>query len=266
MRSAALLLMLVTLIFGVTPVKVLEMEETDTRKFVFVYSAGEVDYSPYIAYQTGDSTDALIKIEIYHLDKGLVGTYNIPPSYENESLKRIYLGFTDGNEVPSFLYGREYWGSLSSSGDGKPNPPNSSYLLDDRLNVILTVTGVDVGISLFCAGRSAYAITGTNATPEKRTYYLLRENVSAIINSKNSSYSSVSPTVRFTGNGKVAHFSNLEGNADFEVFNVQGQLLHKAALRAKSLQATLPPIAAGTYIGRVKVEGGKTGVTPFIKN
>lgn len=266
MRIAMLLLIFVTVVFAVTPVKVLEMEETDTRKFVYVYSAGAIDYSPYIAYQTGDSTDALIKLEIYHLDKGLVGTYNLPPSYENEFLTRIYLGFTDGDETPSFLYGREFWGALSSSSDGKPNPPNSSYLLDDRLNVVLNVTGVDVGISLFCAGRSAYAITGTNGTPEKRTYYLLRENVSAIINSKNSSYSAVRPSVHFSGNGKVAHFSNLSGKADFEVFNVQGQLLHKAALKATSQQAALPPIAAGTYIGRVSVEGGKTGVTPFIKN
>ncbi len=265
MRSIILTMIFLSVTFAVTPVKVLEMEETNTKKFISVDWAGAgYDYTPYLAYQIGDSSDALIKIEIYHLERGLIGTYNIPPSYEGEFLNDIYLGYTDGDDTPAFLYGNNFGSGTASSGG--PIPENSSYLLDDKLNVFLTETGINCGISLFRVDNSTYAVVGTLSSPEKRVYYRLRNDLTSAAIPKSSRYSAINPSVRFSSNGNIAHFSNLSQQSKFEVFNMQGRRIYKTDLSANSATQSLPPMAAGTYIGRVKVDGGETGVTPFIKN
>lgn len=259
MKTAALILTFFSICLCVTPVKLYEIQEDATTRELRVSWAGDANFSPYSAKLIGDTANTLVKVEIYHIENGLLSSHNVPSKYNGERLNStVFVGFTEGNSDPAFLYGER--------GVGYTNDRTySNYLLDKNFNEIISLTGSYCWIGLESYNNKSYLkATTENNNLRNTTYYKLRDDITSV--AQNPVVNKSDMNLSFVKNGKTATISNLTSDANLNIYNYNGRMVYTTPVSKNKNSVNLPAMAAGVYIGRVKASDGAVRTAPFVKN
>ena len=255
MKYLIALLLLISTIYAVTPVKIMEFKEDKTTQNIYTASIDDNGlYKSSVTLLKGDTTNSSVDIEITNLYNELTRKFNIPPKYNNNVLSGVYIGFTNNDDTPAFYYKNSI-------------PPRTAVLLDDDLNEIISISGqTGASIDCFIVNNSTFLRTEVWGSDGLKitTYYKLRNDVSPVISQ--TPLSSSNMDLSFLQNGNIAEITNVESNSELNIYNYNGRIIYSTPLKDKKCSVKLPALAAGVYIGRVEGAVGAVRTTPFIKN